>query len=240
MKVFIDGENLRHRLVSVLYSEHLLHDRDDLFKFDVRRLIESAVGDKPESISYYTTRIVQPDFEIPELLAKKIDHIMGAHRRWVSMLTNQNITVVKAGNLKVKESNACYHCGRRTMVLHEKGVDVRLAAEIVVAAVHEGAKEVGIISSDADMIPALEIAKGGGAKIIYITFEEEITDAMTKIADKVVIYSRQQIVDSFLGLVTDTAHGEAPDREELAEVRARTEKAEKEAVNAVKASRAAK
>ena len=199
MKVFIDGENLRHRLVSVLHQEKLLGDRDDLFQVDVLGLIHQALPEAPEGISYFTTRIKQPKFEIPEPLVRKITSIQEAHRRWIAMLTNQGLRIVKAGNLKVKESNACYHCGRRTMVLQEKGVDVRLAAEVVMAAVHDNEKDIVVLSSDADMIPALEIARKAGARITYLCFDEETNHAMVAATDKTVTYTREQIINNFGG-----------------------------------------
>jgi uncharacterized LabA/DUF88 family protein len=199
VKVFIDGENLRHRLVEVLYQERLIHDRDEMFQVDVRKLVHDALPETPESISYYTTRIKQPKFEIPELLVHKITSIQESHRRWIAMLTNQGINVVKAGNLKVHESNACYHCGRRTMVLQEKGVDVRLASEVVMAAVHDNVKDIVVLSSDADMIPALNIARKGGARITYMCFGEETNHALEVSTDRTISYTREQIKDAFMG-----------------------------------------
>lgn len=197
MKLYIDGENLRHRLVSVLHQEHLIGDRDDMFSVDVRQLVQNALGEVPESITYYTTRIKQPKFDIPELLTHKITSIQESHRRWIAMLTNQGIEVVKAGNLKVKESNPCYHCGRRTMVLQEKGVDVRVASDIVMASIHDKVQDIAVLSSDADMIPALNIARRGGANITYVCFQEEQNDALIKVTDRMVTYTRQHIVNAF-------------------------------------------
>lgn len=200
MQLFIDGENLRHRLVDLLFQEKLIHDRDDMFQIDIRQLVSAALGESPERINYYTTRIRQPKFEIPELLQHKITTIQESHRRWIAMLTNQGIRVVKAGNLKVKESNRCYHCGRRTMVLQEKGVDVRLASEIVMAAVHDGEQDIVVLSSDADMIPALEIGRRAGARLTYLTFAEEINEALVKATDRLVTYDRPHAASAFRGL----------------------------------------
>lgn len=215
MNLFIDGENLRHRLVDVLYQEHLIHDRDDMFAIDIKKLLEDALGERPDVVSYYTTHIKQPKFEIPEMLEHKIAHIQESHRRWLAMLTNQGIRVVKAGNLRVKESNACYHCGRRAMLLQEKGVDVRLASEVVMAAVHDDVKDIAVLSSDADMIPALEIAKKGGANLIYFCFKEEVNEALMKICSRTVTYDRAHIRAAFRGLSSksveqpqETPHGQ--------------------------------
>lgn len=200
MKVYIDGENMRHRLVSVLLNANRIDNAEDYFKSDIRRLITDALsqtGEGPEEISYFTTRIRQPKFEIPESLRDQISGIQESHRRWIAELTNQGVRVVKAGLLKVHENSPCYHCGRRTMILQEKGVDVRMATEMVLAAVHDGAKTIVVLSSDADMIPALEVVKRSGTKIIYMCFEEEKNEALAAVTDETITYSRQNILDAY-------------------------------------------
>lgn len=197
MKVFIDGENLRHRLVTALLHTNHLHDADDWFKADVRQLITKALQSEPEEISYYTTRIKQPEYEIPEKLRDKITDIQESHRRWVAELTNQGVRVVKAGLLKVRESSACVHCGKRTLILQEKGVDVRMATEMVMAAVHDGAQTIVVMSSDADMIPALEVIRRAGTRVLYLCYEDEKNNAIEVVADHTITYTKQHIIDVF-------------------------------------------
>jgi len=195
MKVFIDGENMRHRLVEVLLGAQKINDSEDSFKVDLRRLVTAKLQSEPAEISYYTTRIHQPDFDIPERLRDEITAIQEQHRRWIAELTNQGVRVVKAGKLKVHENAPCYHCGRRTMVLQEKGVDVRMAAEMVMAAVHDHEDTIVVLSSDADMIPALEIVRKAGTKVIYMCFNEEENEALKLSTDQLVTYSRQDVTD---------------------------------------------
>ncbi len=197
MKVFIDGENMRHRLVSALLHSGRIQHSDEHFKADIRRLITKALKAEPEQISYYTTRIKQPEYEIPDKLRDKITEIQESHRRWIAELTNQGIRVVKAGLLKVRESSACVHCGKRTLLLQEKGVDVRMATEMVMAAVHDDAKAIVVMSSDADMLPALEVIHRAGTRIIYLCFDDEKNEAIALEADETYTYSRQDIIDVF-------------------------------------------
>lgn len=197
MKVYIDGENMRHRLVSVLLNANKIKDSEDYFKADIRKIITDALGGSPEEISYFTTRIRQPKFEIPERLRDQIDGIQESHRRWIAELTNQGVRVVKAGMLKVHENAPCYHCGRRTMILQEKGVDVRMATEMVLAATHDNVNTIVVLSSDADMIPALEVVKRSNTKVIYMCFEEELNEALQAVTDETVTFSRQNIINAY-------------------------------------------
>ncbi|HSH55326.1 MAG TPA: NYN domain-containing protein, partial [Candidatus Limnocylindrales bacterium] len=200
MKVFIDGENLRHRLVSALYHERRIHDRDDMIKVDVRKLITEALGETPSEIIYYTTKIRQPDFEIPHKLQHKIELIQESHRRWIADLTNQGIKVIKAGTLKVHESRTCYECGKRTMLLHEKGVDVRVAIDIVQSALASPDEHIVVMSSDSDLIPAIEVARRVGTKISYLCGAGEENETVALTTDNTYTYTHEQIIDCFKGI----------------------------------------
>lgn len=197
MKVFIDGENLRHRITSVLWEERLIDDHEQPFNFDITALLVDALGEGPEEISYYTSRVKQPDFEIPEHLAHKITAIQEQNRRWIAQLTNHGVRVVKAGNLKVHDSARCQHCGKRSQILQEKGVDVRFATDIVLAGTRDNIKHMVVLSSDADMIPALEVVRAAGTKVSYLCFSEEMNHAVAQSTDQVVTFSRQNIIDVF-------------------------------------------
>ncbi len=130
-------------------------------------------------------------------MARKIDSIQQSHRRWIAELTNQGVIIVKAGYLKVRESSACTHCGKKTQILQEKGVDVRLATDMVMAAVQDKTKHIVVLSSDADMIPALEVVRKAGTKVSYLCFAEELNRAIAAIVDETLTYTRQNIIDVY-------------------------------------------
>ncbi len=194
MNVYIDGENLRHRLVSVLLSAGLIADSEDHFHLDIVGLLAGALGEKPEAINYYTTHIKVPEFEIPQRLLEHIEAIQSSSHYWVDELTSQGINVVKAGELKVRESSPCYHCGKKTEVLHEKGVDVRLATDMVLAAVKDKVPHIVVLSSDADMLPALEVVHHAGTKITYLCFAEDLNQAVAAEADDTRTYTRDDVI----------------------------------------------
>ena len=197
MNVYIDGENLRHRLLTILIEEKQLVSSDDPFKFDIPKLLNVCLSNEPADIFYYTTRIKLPNFNVPEKLIKRIEAIQELSRRWIAGLTNQGIKVIKAGNLKVRQSSVCIHCGKKTLILQEKGVDVRLATDVVMAAVQNEVNHIVILSSDADMIPAIQVVKKVGTKVTYLSFAESVNQAISAVADQTLTYTRKQIMDVY-------------------------------------------
>lgn len=193
-KVLIDGENLRHQIAHVLYVHKKIKDRNNYFKFDLRGFLEEFLNQKGLKIVYYTTSIKYPKQKIPAKLSKRISLISEANRRWIADLTNKNIVVIKAGHLRVRESSACVHCGKKTLVLQEKGVDVRIATDIVEAIRSTSQRNIILVSSDSDLLPAIEMINNKNLKINYLCYSGSINYAISSRVNKTTTFDDAQIL----------------------------------------------
>lgn len=191
MKFIIDGENFRHQITEVLYRHKMIHEGFQLH-FDFAGFCRDIVGPDVE-IYYYTTEIIQPHFAVPKKLAERLHQITIADRRWLGQLNEQGVHVIKAGKLRVKHSIPCPHCGQVTQQLHEKGVDVRVAAELVLHAMDDN-KALALGSSDTDLIPAIEAAKKLGATITYVCYEPQVTEVIAEIVDEVRTFDDRDVL----------------------------------------------
>jgi len=63
---------------------------------------------------------------------------------------------------------------------HEKGVDVHLAVALLVAAYENLADRIIVVSSDTDLIPAIEKATVKGKLVEYIGFSHKVSLAMVR------------------------------------------------------------
>ncbi|MBI3283054.1 NYN domain-containing protein [Candidatus Curtissbacteria bacterium] len=61
---------------------------------------------------------------------------------------------------------------------HEKGVDVNIAVDILVATYENLCDEIILVSSDTDLLPAVKKAKKKGKKVEYIGFSHQPSVAM--------------------------------------------------------------
>ncbi len=113
MKVLVDGENFRHQVADVLLAKKLITEKNTFFIFNISGFFKDILDDEAVEIIYYTTKIKQPTFKVPQKLASLITKISKSNRKWVAQLTNQKIDVVKAGYLRVRESNYCIHCNKK-------------------------------------------------------------------------------------------------------------------------------
>ena len=197
MEVLIDGENFRHQIADILMSKKLINDKNDYFQFDLKNFFVGALGSQNINIRYYTTKIKQPRFKIPIKLQRIIAKIMVSKRKWLAQLANHNISVVKAGYLRVRESNMCVHCGKKTLVLQEKGVDVRVASDLLMLS--KPKKSIALVSSDSDLTPAIQAANKKGVKLVYICYGKNLNRSVAALSDKIITYKDSDVIKFFKG-----------------------------------------
>jgi len=63
---------------------------------------------------------------------------------------------------------------------HEKGVDVKIAVDILVAAYENLADHTVLVSSDTDLIPAIKKVREKGKTVEYVGFSHQPSSAMIK------------------------------------------------------------
>lgn len=91
-----------------------------------------------------------------KLMPEKSQRLVSNQQRLFAMLSKQHIEVVRG------------YMMRNGKVYHEKGVDVKLAIDMVVGAYENQFDTVILISSDTDIIPAVEKVMAKNKKVEYI------------------------------------------------------------------------
>lgn len=167
--VFIDGENFVYQMRDSLAKRRLIKYRDELARVDIRKLLSDLLQDptmKQSKILYYAAKIKVVD-NTPEL-KERTERYATEAQKWRSELVRQNIDYIEAGHLLVRDGKPCQQCGHKEPVLTEKGVDVHLATDLIRSS---GANvRLVLLSSDGDLIPAVEEAKRRGAEVVYVGF----------------------------------------------------------------------
>lgn len=199
MQVLVDGENLRHQLINILINAKKINNKNEYFSFNLTEFLRKVLQTESLEITYYTTRIKQPQFMIPAKLKSRIVAVSEANRRWIADLINQKVNVVKAGYLRVRETNSCIHCGKKTLVLQEKGVDVRIATDLVLASQTRKYSNLVLVSSDSDLIPAIEAARHHGLKVTYFCYAGSLNRSIASQAKKTITFDDKIVLKHFKG-----------------------------------------
>ena len=191
--IYIDGENFLFRVADVLINAGAIKSKDDIVALDCRYLFENALTADNPVIRYYGTRLKLIN-RTPEL-KKKTTRIINARRKLASSLFKQKVEFVNSGRLKLRDGDKCKKCGRQDLHLQEKGVDVRIAVDIITES--RPGCELYLVSSDTDLLPAVERAKSQGSKIIYVGLYNNLTTALAKNATGVAVLRETEILNAF-------------------------------------------
>lgn len=188
--VYIDGENIFYKLVEILSLAKRIKHRGDLKRIDLYWLLSEGIHLKDKTaMRYYGTKLKVVKTESKE--AEKKSLRMVQHKRaWGSWLRDQDIEFITAGNLKARRNG-------RAIIFEEKGVDVRIAVDIVREACQRKCHHAVIVSSDSDLIPAIQAARDEGVKVTYVAFAELINAGIALSVNQTLTFTRTQVIEAF-------------------------------------------
>lgn len=188
-QLLIDGENYVHSLVGSLKASNSIRNRRSLHKINLKILFESQDVDVSQAF-YYMTRIQLPD--PGHKLYNVANQMRLWNKRWLPYHANQGVALVRAGLLKVRDGKTCKFCGKSTEILLEKGVDVRLAVDLL-----QSKGTTYLFSSDSDLIPAVVAAKQNQVEVVYIYIEGQKNHALDKVANRSEVISNIQVAKAY-------------------------------------------
>ena len=186
--LLIDGENFVHGILHNLSKQDIIKRRSQLKRFNPLVVADDIANFEKGDIHYFTTKISLPPKDHP--LFKKAEAMRQWNAKWVPFLSNRGVKFISAGMLKVRDGRRCDHCGKKTEILLEKGVDVRLGVDIATA---DSKTNLFVFSSDSDLIPAFLAAKSKGVKVAYVAIDGQVNRALSKAASKTIIINNKTI-----------------------------------------------
>ena len=78
-------------------------------------------------------------------------------------------------------------------VFHEKGVDVKLAVDMLVLAYENTCDRILLVSSDTDLLPAIKKAQEKGKKVEYVGFSHKPSIALVKNCDEATLLKKEDL-----------------------------------------------
>lgn len=169
--VIFDGSNFYHGVKRLVKNIHLTNYR-------YRELAQEIAKNKNIAVEYCVGEVRQ------EKNNPKSKKMYSAQQSLFYNLEKQGIVIKKGYMLK---SDGKYH---------EKGVDVRIAVDILRGALKNEYKRCFVISSDTDLIPAISDARAENKEIIYGGFENFISRALVANCSKTIVLNKK-IVSKF-------------------------------------------
>ncbi len=201
--LFVDGENFKKRIKDVLSIEGVIKEKErdnlDWVRFDFNGLFNQVLqGIEINNKIFYSAKIK----EHPATLEKsKI--LIQRSRSLKSHLESesQKLEVVMAGSVRghskeeIMECKKCHFIEKKTVtIFKEKGVDVRIAVDMVSMVCDNLLETAVLASSDSDLQPAIKELRKRGKKIIYVGFENDPNKGISFTSNRTVLIRNSEIV----------------------------------------------
>jgi uncharacterized LabA/DUF88 family protein len=188
--LFIDGENFINKIEEVLRNEGIDKYKIDLASIDVSKLLKEALKglDISRKIFYAAKLHSHPETR------KKSEELISFQRKLRNNLIKYGYEFIIAGNVRAQKVGD-------KLVFREKGVDVRIAVDLVSLACDGELKTAILCSSDSDLQPAVKELKQRGVEVIYLGFENNPNKGLAYTTDRTVLLRNPEVIGACPELV---------------------------------------
>lgn len=185
--LFIDGENFLYKIEDTLREAGIPKNKIDTTSIDLASLITSALQDYDISKKYFYSA----KLKLFEETRKKSLELIQKQRTLKTNLEKQGFEFILTGNVRPQKIK---NRGKTTFVFKEKGVDVRIAVDLVRLSCDKTIDTAILCSSDSDLQPAIAEVRKRGVKIIYLGFETHPNKGLTYTTNKTVLFRSHEIL----------------------------------------------
>lgn len=194
--LYIDGENFLFKVTSVLNDVGLVKNKHEITHLEISKTLESVLsGLHIDEIRFYCARLHL--YKESAALEKKSAKLIDVRRRLKRCLENDGIKFVTCGNVRLQTYEPAQ--GKRTekAVFKEKGVDVKLAVDLITDVCDKKVNTVFLASSDSDMVPVIREAKNRKAKTVYIGFATQPNKGLIATCDEAILLRPSEVISMF-------------------------------------------
>lgn len=169
--LIIDGNNFYHRLKELKLK--------NLLSFDYEKLIQFLVGERSLVLKKYYIGAIREELDNP-----KSRELMKNQRKLLGKLQNQGWQIGLGHMLKSDD-------------YHEKGVDVLIAVDLLIGAYENKYDTATLVSSDTDLIPALEKVRSMQKNVEYIGFSHKPSYGLITNSDIRRLFIKEELLKYF-------------------------------------------
>jgi len=188
--LYIDGENLKHYLKTVLKNSGIKNPKINLENYDYASLFNLVLkGFNIAEKRYYSAKI-----RFHEENAEQSKKLILKQRIQKSNLERSGIQVIIGGNVRPQEIKLN---GKKKIIFHEKGVDVKIAVDMVANACDKTIKTAILCSSDSDLQPAVKEIQSRKVETIYLGFEQNPNKGLTYTTDRTILIRNSEVLEVF-------------------------------------------
>lgn len=175
--IFIDGANFYRKLKRIASLESTVVSLRD---FDYRRFADNlTASDEVTDIRYYIGAVKQQAGDDKE----KSKKLYSDQQKFIAKLQQQNIEIILGQLIQHPDRS-----------FHEKGVDVKIAVEMIRYAREDKCDVLYLLSSDTDLVPAVEEVQSLGKKVVYVGAPHGQSFGLTKASNHTILLRKEDVL----------------------------------------------
>lgn len=184
--LLIDGENLKGKIRTVFKDAEI--KKPVWHKYDFAGLLDKVLANTPlERKVFYFARIKE-HIESKE----KSKQLIEEQRLLKTSLENQGFDVILSGRVRGQWEKG--RGGRDVFVFKEKGVDVKIAVDMVSMVCDGKVARIILGSSDSDLQPAIQEVRARNIECIYLGFETQPNKGIYYTANKTILVRDSEVL----------------------------------------------
>ena len=185
--LLIDGENFKGKIRSVFKDTK--KDKPVWHEYDFKGLLDKVLKDIPlDRKVFYFARIKEHDDS-----KEKSKQLVEEQRQLKTHLEKQGFEVILSGRVRGQMEEG--QSGKKVLVFKEKGVDVKIAVDMVSLACDKKVKEIILGSSDSDLQPAIKEVRDRKISCVYLGFEAQPNKGLSFTTSRTLLIRNSEILE---------------------------------------------
>src|SRR3989338_310153 len=185
--LFIDGENLKGKVKDVFTLSK--KDKPIWHEYNFKDLFDKVLeGIKINRKIFYFARIKEYKDS-----KEKSKQLIEEQRLLKTHLEKQGFEVILKGRVRGQIESG--KNGKKVLVFREKGVDVKIAVDMVSLSCYKKIKEIILCSSDSDLQPAIKEVRDRQVSCVYLGFEAQPNKGLTFTTNRTILIRNSELFE---------------------------------------------
>lgn len=182
--LLIDGQNTKGKIGDVF--KETKENKPTWHQYDFKGLFDKVLeGIKVDRKVFYFARIKEHKDS-----KEKSKQLIEEQRLLKTHLEKQGFEVILKGRVRGLEE---IYNGKKVIVFKEKGVDVKIAVDMVSLSCDKKAEEIILCSSDSDLQPAIEEVNKRKINCVYLGFEINPNKGMSYTTKRTILIRNSEV-----------------------------------------------
>lgn len=180
--LLIDGENFIHKIKDVITDQQVKINLSEIASLKFDELFSKPLsGFKMDKKIFYAAKL-----RFHQDTPKKSQELINFQRKIRNTLVIQGFEFEIAGNVRGQKTG-------HKIIFKEKGVDVKIAVDMVSMACDKTIDRIILCSSDSDLQPAIKEVRKRNIEIIYLGFELNPNKGLTATTNRTILFRNSEI-----------------------------------------------